>query len=117
MIPNCANPNITTKLFAYSHTTRKTVQVLIQLSKRARGFVLKHWEGAILVETEMLKVRLSPHLTENRAHWREHDVCFPSEMCFHNPLVGFMHIPGRDSGFNYILQDGTTSEIPCRFKQ
>ena len=47
VIPDCANANVTSKIFGYAYTTGKTLLVLLQLSKQARGFVHKHWDGAI----------------------------------------------------------------------
>ena len=31
---------------------------------------MKHWDGALCVETLQLMVRYSPHLTDDRAKWR-----------------------------------------------
>ena len=69
-LEQCVNANITSKIFGYAFQSREVIFTLARLSKRARGFAMKHWDGALSVETSQLVTRYSPHLTEDRAKWK-----------------------------------------------
>ena len=80
--------------------------------------MLKHWRGAVLIETaSVLSLRNSPHLADPAAEEEDclHDFAFPDKFSFDNPIVGFAHT-GTNAGLNYILADGSTSDLPynCR---
>ena len=115
IVPNCANANVTAKVFGYAHSCRQTLFCLMKLSKRARGYVLKHWRGALLVETTtLLRLRDSPSLSG--AGNPTHDFTFPDKVAFDNPLVGFWH-SGTFAGLNYIMSDGQTSDLPYVYRE
>ena len=46
----------------------------------------------------------------------EHDFQFPSNLSYENPLVGAVQEKGFPYGMNFIMRDGTTSELPYRIR-
>jgi len=87
VVPNCANANVTSKVFGYAFGSRQTLLVLFKLSKEARNFAFKHWNGAIYVETSLqLRVRECPPDLSDKS---DHDFHYPEELKFENPIVGF----------------------------
>ena len=61
---------------------------------------------------KVFKIRDGPHLQDK--DFKAKNFCFPPEnqMRFDNPVVGFIHKPGRWCGVNVIMKDGQQSQLP-----
>ena len=67
VVPQCVNANVTARIFGYVFTSKQAIARLAKLSRAARAYVRKHWNGAIVVETLEMVTRESPHVTEDHS--------------------------------------------------
>lgn len=67
--------------------------------------------------SRVFKIRDGPHLQDR--DFKAKNFCFPPEnqMRFDNPIVGFIHKPGRWCGVNVIMKDGTQSQLPLNIHE
>ena len=95
-------------IFGYAFSSFQTILRLLLVSKKSRGFVKKHWDGALFVETTpVLVTRRAPKSMSFVAIYNEQSPFVDlTKLDYFNPVVGLTTIGGPGYELNTVTKHG-----------